>query len=141
MFVCRFLTTLRGHVSRVYQVSWSADSRLLCSGSSDSTIKVWDLKTKKLLYDLPGHADEVSEEGRCYSVREEFFQTVSGQIGLQLMFMYWCYLFVCLSVCPSVFHLSFHPYVCQSLNICLHIKNIHVYINKTSQMRLCLVTC
>jgi len=48
---------------------------------------------------------------------------------------------VSLSVCPSVFHLSFHPYVCQSLNICLHIKNIHVYINKTSQMRLCLVTC
>ncbi|XP_060607937.1 notchless protein homolog 1-like [Ruditapes philippinarum] len=55
----RFITTLRGHVSRVYQVSWSADSRLLCSGSSDSTLKVWDLKTKKLLFDLPGHADEV----------------------------------------------------------------------------------
>ena len=46
----------------MYQISWSADSRLLCSGSSDSTLKVWDLKTKKLLYDLPGHADEVSYE-------------------------------------------------------------------------------
>ena len=43
----------------MYQVTWSADSRLLCSGSSDSTLKVWDLKTKKLLFDLPGHADEV----------------------------------------------------------------------------------
>lgn len=61
-FVPRFLTTFRGHVNRVYQVAWSADSRLLCSGSSDSTLKVWDIRQKKLLVDLPGHADEVSTE-------------------------------------------------------------------------------
>ena len=34
----RFITTLRGHVGRVYQITWSADSRLVCSGSSDSTV-------------------------------------------------------------------------------------------------------
>lgn len=51
--------SLRGHVSSVYQVAWSADSRLLVSGSSDSTLKVWDVKTGKLSMDLPGHADEV----------------------------------------------------------------------------------
>ena len=33
--------------------------RLLASGSKDSTVKVWELKTKKLKEDLPGHADEV----------------------------------------------------------------------------------
>jgi hypothetical protein len=32
---------------------------LLCSGSADSTLKVFDLKTKKFAVDLPGHADEV----------------------------------------------------------------------------------
>ena len=53
--------SLRGHVGSVYQVAWSADSRLLVSGSSDSTLKVWDVKTGKLNMDLPGHADEVSE--------------------------------------------------------------------------------
>ena len=41
------------------QVSWSADSRLLCSGSADSTLKVWNIKTGKIAIDLPGHADEV----------------------------------------------------------------------------------
>ena len=56
---CRFLASLRGHVQRVHQVAWSADSRLLCSASADSTLKVWNLKTRKLLFDLPGHADEV----------------------------------------------------------------------------------
>lgn len=56
----RYLTSLRGHVASVYQVAWSADSRLLVSGSSDSTLKVWDIKTGKLNIDLPGHADEVS---------------------------------------------------------------------------------
>nr|XP_034995849.1 notchless protein homolog 1 [Zootoca vivipara] len=55
----RYLTSLRGHVSAVYQIAWSADSRLLVSGSSDSTLKVWDVKTQKLAVDLPGHADEV----------------------------------------------------------------------------------
>lgn len=63
IYVCprsqRYLLSLRGHVGSVYQVAWSADSRLLVSGSSDSTLKVWDIKTGKLNMDLPGHADEV----------------------------------------------------------------------------------
>lgn len=103
-----FVATFRGHVGPVYQVAWSADSRLFASGSKDSTLKVgggggggglrgmqrrlarlagpwpphaaalrthhccrpatsptaliaqvWDLRSKKLLMDLPGHADEV----------------------------------------------------------------------------------
>ena len=53
------MTTLRGHVNAVYQVCWSSDSRQLLSGSRDSTLKVWDMKTKKMKMDLPGHADEV----------------------------------------------------------------------------------
>ena len=35
-----FVATLRGHVGPVYQVAWSADSRLLVSGSQGSTLKV-----------------------------------------------------------------------------------------------------
>ena len=36
----KFVKTLRGHVERVYQISWSSDSRFLLSGSKDSTLKV-----------------------------------------------------------------------------------------------------
>jgi WD40 repeat protein len=35
----RFITSLRGHVQAVYQIAWSPDSRLLVSGSADSTLK------------------------------------------------------------------------------------------------------
>lgn len=56
----RYITTLRGHVQAVYQICWSSDSRLLVSGSADSTVKVWNISTKKILNDLPGHADEVT---------------------------------------------------------------------------------
>ena len=55
-----FVATLTGHVGAVYQVAWSADSRLLVSASKDSTIKLWDpAEPKKAKDTLPGHADEV----------------------------------------------------------------------------------
>jgi WD40 repeat protein len=32
---------------------------MILSGSKDSTLKVWDIRGRKLKTDLPGHADEV----------------------------------------------------------------------------------
>jgi ribosome assembly protein 4 len=39
---------LRGHVAPVYQCCFSADSRLLVTASKDTTLKVWDMRTRKL---------------------------------------------------------------------------------------------
>ena len=56
----RFLATFIGHVSSVYQVSWSPDSMHVVSASKDSTVKLWSVKNlKKAEYTLPGHEDEV----------------------------------------------------------------------------------
>lgn len=60
-----FVANLRNHVSPVYQVTFSGDSRMLLSASKDSTVKLWDMKTKKLKADLPGHADEVFTVDWC----------------------------------------------------------------------------
>jgi len=32
---------------------------MFVSGSKDSTLKVWTMKSRKMMFDLPGHADEV----------------------------------------------------------------------------------
>lgn len=32
---------------------------MFVSAGKDSTLKVWDVYTKKLMFDLPGHSDEV----------------------------------------------------------------------------------
>jgi len=53
------MSALRAHVQAVYQVCWSSDSRFLVTSSKDSTIKLWDVSTGKMVHDLPGHADEV----------------------------------------------------------------------------------
>ena len=55
----RFINTLRGHVAAVYQCCFSADSRLLVSSSQDSTLKIFDVRTGKMVMDLPGHEDQV----------------------------------------------------------------------------------
>ncbi|XP_039172588.1 notchless protein homolog isoform X2 [Eucalyptus grandis] len=54
----KFVAAFSGHVRPVYQISWSADSRLLLSGSKDypEDLGYWHEKLKQ---DLPGHADEV----------------------------------------------------------------------------------
>lgn len=32
---------------------------MIVSGSKDTTLKVWDVKKKSLMFDLPGHSDEI----------------------------------------------------------------------------------
>ena len=55
----KFIATLRGHVSSVFQLAWSADGRLLVSASRDSTVKVWNVSKRKMVSELPGHSDAV----------------------------------------------------------------------------------
>ena len=52
-------TTLRGHSDWVYSVVFSPDGQTLASGSYDTTIKLWDVKTGNLLQTLSGHSNSV----------------------------------------------------------------------------------
>jgi WD40 repeat protein len=50
---------LKGHASHVQALAASPDGRHLISGSADSTIKVWDLRSKKLIRTIHGHGSPV----------------------------------------------------------------------------------
>ena len=52
--------TFEGHTSGVYTVAFSADGKLLASGSGDKTIKLWDVATGTEVRTLPGHTDRVT---------------------------------------------------------------------------------
>ncbi len=46
--------TLKGHASMVHTVAISPDGQILASGSSDNTVKLWQLNNRKLLRKLGG---------------------------------------------------------------------------------------
>src|SRR5437773_248588 len=58
----REVRRLRGHQGYVYSVSFSADGRLLASGSADTTVRLWNPDTGQELRCLQG------QQGMVYSV-------------------------------------------------------------------------
>jgi WD40 repeat protein len=58
-FIGNLLQTLTGHSNSVISVAYSPDGQTLASGSSDKTIKLWNVNTGKLLQTLTGHSDWV----------------------------------------------------------------------------------
>jgi WD40 repeat protein len=48
------------HNSSITTLTVTLDGNQVVSGSKDKTLRIWDLKTGKLLYILTGHRDQVS---------------------------------------------------------------------------------
>ena len=72
------LITLKGHDKGILSVAWSPDGRLLATGSADTTVRIWDCETERLLHTLEGHAQPV----RClaWSQDGKLVATGSGDI-------------------------------------------------------------
>jgi len=53
-------TSLRGHTDDVTSVAFSPDGQILASGSTDETIRLWNVNTGELLETIEGHTDDVT---------------------------------------------------------------------------------
>ncbi len=52
-------TLLKGHSSRVLSLNFHPSEKWLASASADSTVKIWDVKTQKIVRELKGHKGPV----------------------------------------------------------------------------------
>jgi WD40 repeat protein len=51
--------TLEAYSDKVYSISFSPDGKYLASGSGDTTIKIWEVGSWKLIKTLEGHSNSV----------------------------------------------------------------------------------
>ena len=54
------LVVQTGHSGRVNSIAYSPDGKMIASGSSDKTIKLWNSETLREIRTLTGHADSVN---------------------------------------------------------------------------------
>jgi WD40 repeat protein len=52
--------SLKAHIWNVSAIAFSPDGQNLISGSFDQTIRIWDIKTRKIKATLDGHDDGVN---------------------------------------------------------------------------------
>jgi len=50
----------RSHLEDVYDISWSADSKLLLSGSVDNTAILWDVKKGMVQFHCSGNFAKIN---------------------------------------------------------------------------------
>nr|MBF2027412.1 serine/threonine protein kinase [Leptolyngbyaceae cyanobacterium C42_A2020_001] len=73
--------TLTGHTGTVAAIAISSEHQLLISGSHDTTIKLWSLRSKTLLQTLNYHRDRITDialspTGQCFA-SSSFDKTIS----------------------------------------------------------------
>ncbi|KAI9015814.1 WD40-repeat-containing domain protein [Phycomyces nitens] len=68
---------LRGHSAWVSSVSWSSTSEYtLCSGSYDSTVRIWDIRSKGPLYTI--EAEDSTKKEKVFGVHWDGERVLSG---------------------------------------------------------------
>ncbi|MEH1923091.1 NB-ARC domain-containing protein [Nostoc sp.] len=73
---------LQGHTDSIWSIDFSPDSKILASGSSDRTVKLWDCQTGQCLFTFVGHTGAVLSV--AFSPNERTIASCSGHSTIKL---------------------------------------------------------
>ncbi|XP_047481224.1 WD repeat-containing protein 17-like [Penaeus chinensis] len=62
------VSELKAHLKKVFRVKWNpVYEDILCSGSDDSSVRIWSYSKAQCLTILVGHSDNVRDQGKSFS--------------------------------------------------------------------------
>lgn len=78
-------TTSVGHSEAVNSIAVSPNGKLLLSGSSDKTVKLWDIRSRRLLRTMKGHTEKVncvafSPDGKTAASASGYYESSDATI-------------------------------------------------------------
>jgi WD40 repeat protein len=76
------IQTLQGHMNSVNTISFSPDGKYLASGSSDKTVKIWDMELKTEIITLKNHLLKVNSV--AFSPDGDYFISASDDRSIKL---------------------------------------------------------
>ncbi len=73
---------MQGHTNAVNTISFSPDGKYLVSGSSDKTVKIWNVELQKEVITLKGHILKVNSVS--FSPEGNYFASASDDRSIKL---------------------------------------------------------
>lgn len=72
---------LDGHVQGIYSIAFSPNGYQIATGAGDDTIRIWDMRSLKALYTIPGHRSNIADI-RFYNAHDRPEPTSSMDIDI-----------------------------------------------------------